>query len=125
MDKLQKSVVAILIAISIVGILGIPIGAHKFIVEAFALEFSFITLAIISAKKFKYAHIPNFIIAAIIISGNTISPKHTEIMTTLHPLYNAIILIVGGYILQLLLLGLTVLAYRQYKQLAVSGRTRF
>ncbi len=90
-------------------------GDPKFIVQAFALESSFIALAFLSAKKFRYAYIPNFIIAGIVIIGNTASPKHTEIMSTLHPFYNSIILIVGGYILQGLLIVTNIFALRKYK----------
>lgn len=79
------------------------------------LESSFIALAVISLKKYQYAYIPNFIIAVIVIIGNTASPKHTEIMSTFHPLYNAIVLIIGGYVLQGLLLISNALALRSYK----------
>ena len=79
------------------------------------LESSFIALAVISLKKYQYAYIPNFIIAVIVIIGNTLSPKHTEIMSTIHPLYNAIVLITGGYVLQGLLLIVNTLTLRSYK----------
>lgn len=79
------------------------------------LESSFIALAVISLKKYQYAYIPNFIIAVIVIIGNTASPKHTEIMSTFHPLYNAIVLIIGGYVLQGLLLISNALTLRSYK----------
>jgi hypothetical protein len=107
----------VLCAISIVGAFGIPLGDPKFFMQAIGLELSFIALAIISLKNFRYAYIPNFIIAIIIIAGNTISPKHLEIMTTFHPFYNAIILIVGGYILQGLLLISNGMALREHKKL--------
>ena len=115
MEKYQRFLVAILCAISIVGAFGIPIGDPKFIIQAFVLESSFIALAVISLKKYQYAYIPNFIIAVIVIIGNTLSPKHTEIMSTIHPLYNAIVLITGGYVLQGLLLIVNTLTLRSYK----------
>ncbi len=122
MNQIQKGVVSVLVAVCITGAFGIPLGDPKFFVEAFALEFSFIALAIISAKNFRYACIPNFVIAILVIVGNTVSPKHIEIMSTLHPFYNAIVLIVGGYILQGLLVITNTLAYKKYKQ-AISSKT--
>ena len=114
---LQKNVIAVLIAISVTGVLGIPLGDPKFIAEGIALEISFVALTILSVKKIKYTLIPNIIIACLVISGNTVSPKHTEIMLSLNPLYNAIILIVGGYMLQGLLLATSVLAYKNKSHL--------
>lgn len=116
MNQIQKGLVLVLIAVCITGAFGIPLGDPKFLAEAFSLEFSFIALAVISAKNFKYAYIPNFIIAIMVIVGNTVSPKHIEIMSTLHPFYNAIVLIIGGYLLQGLLLITNTLAYKKYKQ---------
>ena len=112
----HRYVVAVLVSICIVGAFGIPLGDPKFFIQAISLESAFIILAIVSLKNFKYAYIPNFIIAGIVIVGNTISPKHLEIMSTLNPLYNAIVLIVGGYILQVLLLltnGITLTHHRK------------
>ena len=123
MIHVQKGVVSVLVAVCITGAFGIPLGDPKFLVEAFALEFSFVALAIVSAKNFRYAYIPNFIIAILIIVGNTVSPKHIEIMSTLHPFYNGIVLIVGGYLLQGLLLITNTLAYKKYKQVISNNKT--
>jgi hypothetical protein len=123
MNHFQKSIVSILVAICITGAFGIPLGSPKFLVQALFLEFSFVALAIITAKNFRYSYIPNFIIAAIVILGNTISTKHIEIMTTLHPFYNAIVLIVGGYVLQGLLLITNTLAYKKHKQVISNNKT--
>ncbi len=113
----QKFLVSVLCAISIVGAFGIPLGDPKFIIQAIVLESSFIAFAVISLKNFRYAYIPNFAIAVIVIAGNTISPKHLEIMSTFHPFYNAIVLIIGGYILQGLLLISNGIALREHKKL--------
>ncbi len=101
---------------------GIPIGDPKFLVEALVHEISYVMLAIITEKRFKYAYIPNFIIAGTVITGNTLSRKHSEIILTLHPFYNAIILIVGGYVLQGFLLITNALTYRHHKHLTVGNR---
>ena len=123
MESSQKNIVAVLIAISVVGMFGIPLGDPKFIAEAIALESSYIALVVLSIKKIRYAIIPNIAIACIVIAGNTFSPKHVEIMSTLHPLYNAIILLVGGYILQVLLLVTSVVDYRNRKQVAIKNNS--
>jgi len=115
--KFQKYVVIVLGTISIVGVFGIPLGDPKFIVQALVLEGCFIALTILSIQNYSKACIPNFIIAGIVIIGNSAFYKHIEIMTTLHPIYNAIILITGGYILQVLLLITNTLAYKRQKQL--------
>lgn len=120
MKSLQKIIVAVLISISVVGVLGIPLDDPKFIVEGIALDLAFVGLAILSVKKIRYAMIPNIAIACLVIAGNTLSPKHTEIMLTLNPLHNAIILIVGGYILQALLLVTNVVGLKNKKQLELS-----
>jgi glucose-6-phosphate-specific signal transduction histidine kinase len=123
MNKTQKNVVIILVAVSVVGVLGIPLGDPRFISQALLLEGCFISLAILTAKNYKHVYIPNFVIAGIVIVGNSAFYKHIEIMTTLHPLYNALVLITGGYVLQVLLLITNYRAYRQHKHLTLSGRT--
>lgn len=112
-------VVIVLLAISIVGALAIPFGDPQFLDRAVALELSFITLAIVLlldvrgavkkpplGKLALYACIP---IAVIVIVGNSLAPPHIEIMTTFSKPFNAILLIIGGYILQAALIGTTVM----------------
>jgi len=115
MSRIQRYLVAVLISTCIVGAFGIPLGDPKFLIPAIILESSFIALAIVSFKNFQYAYIPNFIIAGIVIVGNTTSPKHLEIMSTFHPFYNAIVLIIGGYVLQALLLITNAMSLREYQ----------
>lgn len=115
--------VIVLAAVSVVGVLGIPLGDPKFIPQALLLEGCFVSLTVLTAKNYKRVYIPNFVIAGIVIAGNSAFYKHIEIMTTLHPLYNALVLIIGGYVLQVLLLITNYLAYRQDKHLTLSGRT--
>lgn len=122
MDKIQRSVVVVLISVSIAGILGIPLGDPRFIPQALVLEACFIALAVLTARNYGRVYIPNFIIAGIVIVGNSAFYKHIQIMTTLHPLYNALVLIIGGYVLQILLLITNYLAYRQHKLLMVNDK---
>ena len=123
MNQWQKRVVIVLTAVCITGAFGIPLGDPKFLIQAFALEFSFIALTIITLKKIQYTFIPNFIIATVVIIGNTASPKHIEIMSTLHPLYNAIVLIIGGYILQALLVVSNAISYKNHKKITSNSKT--
>ena len=90
-------------------------GDPKFFVNAVGLELAFIALAVISFKKLKFALIPNMIIATIVIIGNTVSPQHVEIMSSFNPLGNAVILIIGGYILQGILLFSSVFVLKNLK----------
>ncbi len=113
---MSKNVVAVLITISVVGMLGIPLGDPKFLAVAIALEASYVALIIVSIKKIKYALMPNIIIACIVIAGNTFSPTHIDVMLSFDPIYNAIILIIGGYILQGLLIATSIIKYLSIKQ---------
>ena len=119
---LQKIIVGILISISIVGVIGLPMGDPKLIGNAIGLELSFVALALVSAWKLRLALIPNMIIAIIVIIGNTASPRHMEIMTSFVPFDNAMILIIGGYILQALLLIFSAIAFKNRKQLQIQSK---
>jgi hypothetical protein len=123
MDKFRKQLVAVLCAISVIGILGIPLGDPRFVSQALVLESCFIALAALSAKNYKKVYIPNFIIAGVVIAGNSAFYKHIEIMTTFHPLYNAIVLITGGYVLQIMLLITNYHAYKQQEKLSITHKT--
>lgn len=112
-------VVLVLVVISIVGALAIPFGDPQFLDRAIALELSFITLAIVilldsrrAVKKISfgkvalYACIP---LAIIVIVGNSLAPPHIEIMKTFSKPLNALLLIIGGYILQAALICTSIL----------------
>ncbi len=122
MILLQKVIFTVLAATSIVGIIGIPLGDPQFLTNAITLESAFIALAAISLWRLRYALIPNMIIALVVIVGNTVSPKHIEIMSLFDPAENAIVLIMGGYILQGLLLITSAIAFKKRKLLAVKAQ---
>ena len=107
--------------ISIIGVIGIQIGNPKFFINAIIIELAFITLTGLSIWKLRYTVIPNIIISALVIIGNTAAPRHIEIMTSGEPFENAVVLIIGGYILQCLLLGTNtlVLKNRKYQKLEI------
>ena len=117
--NIPPPVVIVLTVISILGATAIPFGAPQFIDRAIILEVSFITLAVVIllgdrlivrkvplAKIALYACIP---LAVIVMVGNLLASSHVETMTTFSKPFNAIMLIVGGYVLQAALIGTTIL----------------
>lgn len=101
---MRKSPAAmVLAAIAITGAIAIPAGNPMFIDRAIAIEIAFVTLAVLTFAGYKkqlYACIP---LAAIVMIGNSLAPPHIEIMTTFSKPLNAVVLIIGGYVLQMLL----------------------
>jgi hypothetical protein len=109
-------VVIMLVVISIVGAIAIPFGAPQFLDGAVALELSFIMLAFLMYKGFRkalYACIP---LAIIIMVGNSLASSHVEMMTTFSKPLNALMLIIGGYVLQGALIGTTILQLGRTRQ---------
>jgi hypothetical protein len=117
--SLPPPVVIVLTVISIVGATAIPFGDPQFIDRAITLEVSFITLAVVIllgdrlivryvplAKIALYACIP---LAVLVMVGNSLASSHVEMMTTFSKPFNAIMLIIGGYVLQAALIGTTIL----------------
>ena len=102
----HHKVIVILTSIIIVGLIAIPIGNPRFIDRAIALEVSFIVLAILvwwrgCRRKALYICIA---LAVAVIIGNSLTPRHVELMITFAKPLNSIVLILGGYILQAALL---------------------
>ena len=118
----QKTIILILVSISVIGVIGIQIGNPKFVVNAIFLETAFIVLVVLSLWRLRYTLIPNMAIAIIVILGNTASPKHLEIMGSFDPLENAIVLIVGGYVLQGLLLSVSLNVFKNRKNLKLTAK---
>ena len=118
----QKTIILILVSISVIGVIGIQIGNPKFVVNAIFLETAFIVLVVLSLWRLRYTLIPNMAIAIIVILGNTASPKHLEIMGSFDPLENAIVLIVGGYVLQGLLLSVSLSVFQNRKNLKLTAK---
>jgi len=101
-------VVAILTAINVVGAIAIPFGDPQFLDRAIALELAFISLTVLIYRGFRkalYACVP---LAILVMVGNSLAPPHVEIMTTFSKPLNAVVLIIGGYILQAALIGTTI-----------------
>ena len=104
MDIHYRATVIILVSITALGIIALPFGNPKFIDRAIILELSFATLSALIWKgygKALYACIP---IAVLVIIGNSLAPPHVNLMMTFSKPLNAIILMVGGYVLQIALI---------------------
>jgi hypothetical protein len=111
-------VVIVLTVISIVGAVAIPFGAPQFIDRAIALELSFITLAVVillgdrlTVRRVPLAKIALYaciLLAIIVMVGNSLASPHVEMMATFSKPFNAVMLIIGGYVLQAALIGTTI-----------------
>ncbi len=105
-------VLVTLVSIVVVGLIGIPFGDPRFIVYAIFLELVYVSLAILVAKGYRKPLFVCILIAIIIIVGNSFVSAHiNRIMTLSRPL-NTMVLIVGGYLLQGLLVYTSTMALR-------------
>lgn len=105
-------VVIVLAAIGVIGAIAIPFGDPQFLNRAIALELAFIALTVLIYKGFRktlYVCVP---LATLVIAGNSFAPPHVEIMITFSKPLNAVVLIIGGYILQAALIGTTIYELR-------------
>jgi hypothetical protein len=103
-DSHYSATLIILISIAALGLIAIPFGNPKFIDRAIILELSFVTLSVLIQKghsKALYACIP---LAVLVIIGNSLAPSHVNLMMTFSKPLNAIILVIGVYVLQVALI---------------------
>ncbi|HET6727757.1 MAG TPA: hypothetical protein VFH19_06980 [Nitrososphaeraceae archaeon] len=103
MELHYRATLITLVSITVLGLIAIPFGNPKFIDRAIILEISFATLSVLIWKgycKALYACIP---LALLVIIGNSLAPPHVKLMMTFSKPLNAIILIAGGYVLQIAL----------------------
>jgi peptidoglycan biosynthesis protein MviN/MurJ (putative lipid II flippase) len=106
-------VLVTLVSIIVVGLIGIPFGDPRFIAYAIFLELVYVSLAILVAKGYRKPLYVCILIAIIIIVGNSFVNAHiNRIMTMSRPL-NTMVLIVGGYLLQGLLVYTSAMALRK------------
>ena len=97
-------VLIILASTIAVGLVGIPFGDPRFIPIAVLFEFLFIGLAILVSKGYTRPLYICIILASLIIIGNSITTAHIHRMMTFVKPVNTIVLIIGGYVLQGLLI---------------------
>ena len=104
MELHYRATLITLVSITVLGLIAIPFGNPKFIDRAIILEISFATLSVLIWKGYSralYACIP---LALLVIIGNSLAPPHVKLMMTFSKPLNAIILIAGGYVLQISLI---------------------
>ena len=97
---INNHILTTLILISALGVVAIPFGNPKFIGEAIIVELSFIVLSVLVWRGYAKALYACIALALTVIIGNTTSPAHIHLMTTFSKPANALILIIGGYVLQ-------------------------
>ncbi|MFL6339482.1 MAG: hypothetical protein ACJ718_10340 [Nitrososphaeraceae archaeon] len=108
--KSESLVLGILISIVLIGLVGIPFGDPRFIPIAVLLELVFIALAILVLKGYNRPLYICIVLASLIIIGNSITTAHIQRMMTFAKPVNTIVLIIGGYILQALLIYASAIA---------------
>jgi hypothetical protein len=115
--KPEYLVLIALTSIVLVGLVGIPFGDPRFIPVAVLLELVFIGLAVLVSKGYTRPLYICIILASLIIIGNSITTAHIHrmMMTFVKPV-NTIVLIIGGYILQALLIYASVIAIMDDKR---------
>jgi hypothetical protein len=96
----NKLALMTLIAITVVGMIAIPFGNPKFLDRAIVLELCFISLSFLVWKGYTKPLYACILIATAVILGNSIAAPHVHLMTTFEKPLNAVLLLVGGYILQ-------------------------
>jgi fumarate reductase subunit C len=81
-------------------LIAIPFGNPKFVDRAIVLELSFVTLFALLWRGYGKALFACIPLATLIIVGNSLAPPHVDLMMTFSNPLNAVILVVGGYVLQ-------------------------
>jgi predicted branched-subunit amino acid permease len=99
----EPLVVSILISIVLIGLVGIPFGDPRFIPIAIVIELVFIGLVISLLKGHTRSLYICIALASLIIIGNSIIAAHIHRIITFAKPVNTIVLIIGGYVLQALL----------------------
>ena len=123
MDYYYRVTLIVLVSIAVIGLIAIPFGNPKFIDRAIVLELTFITLSVLlwgGYHKALYACIP---LATLVIIGNSLAPPHVNLMMTFSKPLNAIILILGGYVLQAVLIYSSLGAIRNVRSKRLTAST--
>ena len=96
----SKLVLVTLISIIVVGMIAIPFGNPKFLDRAIVLELCFVSLSFLIWQGYTKPLYACILIATAVIVGNSIAAPHVHLMMTFEKPLNAAVLLVGGYILQ-------------------------
>lgn len=117
MDRYGISVATTLAAIVTLGILSTML-ITQLRVPQFLIYASYIAVVIfffmipLSLKGFRVAFIINIILALTVMIANTSISQHTSVLFAPNFLYGSIILLVGAYVLQPMLLATSILALK-------------
>jgi hypothetical protein len=124
--KPECLVLIALTSIISVGLVGIPFGDPRFIPIAVLFELVFIGLAILVFKGYTRPLYICIILASLIIIGNSITTAHIHrmMMTFVKPV-NTIVLIIGGYVLQALLIYASVIAIMDKRRRTLTASSSY
>jgi carbon starvation protein CstA len=100
----EPLVLGVLISIVLTGLVGIPAGDPRFIPIAILLELVFIGLAVSVLRGSSRSLYICIVLASLIIIGNSITAAHIHRIMTFAKPVNTLVLIIGGYVLQGLLI---------------------
>jgi hypothetical protein len=120
----HRATVITLLCISIIGVIAIPFGNPKLIYGSIALELLFIILTYLVWKESSKALYACILVGFTVIIGNSLAPPHVHLMTTFEKPINAVVLMVGGYVLQGLLIVFGLKAIMERRSLHVSSFNR-
>jgi hypothetical protein len=120
-----RTTLIVLISIVAVGLVAIPFGNPKFIDRAIILQLSFVTLSILVWKGYSKALYPCIPLALLVIIGNSLAPPHVHLMLTFSKPINAIVLIVGGYVLQVSLIYASLKSILDIRTKRITSISRF
>ncbi len=117
MKSLNVPLVLTLVAIIITGLLGIrliiEIGVPQFLIyTSYVVLAAFIVMIPLSITRIRLGAILNSILAVVVMIASSSSPAHLSVIQSFNPLEDALILIVGAYVLQPILILLSVRAFR-------------
>jgi hypothetical protein len=120
----HRATIITLILICIVGICAIPFGDRRLIYGSVALELLYIGLTLFVWKDSTRALYACLIVGCVVIIGNSLAPPHVHLMTTFEKPINAVILIVGGYILQGMLVLFSLKTILERRSIHISNISR-
>jgi hypothetical protein len=104
MDTFYRATLIVLVSIVAIGLIAIPLGNPKFIDRAIILELSFVILFVLMWRGYNKALYVCIPLSILVIIGNSLAPPHVNLMMTFSKPINAIILVIGGYVLQVVLI---------------------
>ena len=124
--KPECLVLIALTSIVLVGLVGIPFGDPRFIPIAIILELVFIVLAVLVSKGYTRPLYISIVLASLIIIGNSITTAHIHrmMMIFVKPV-NTIVLIIGGYVLQALLIYASVIAIMDKRRRTLTASSSY